>query len=63
MTKGEFKAVRKLARRLGATAGHIWVCVDCSYSAKRVHDEKWARYIAIEHVDGTGHTVRVLELK
>jgi len=63
MSKGTLKLLKKLARRANATAGWVWICIDCQHAARRVHDERWARRMAIRHVDETDHTVRMLGLK
>lgn len=63
MSKSVIRLVRKLGRKLDAMGGFIWICQDCSFCAHRVHEERWARYMAVCHVEDFGHTVRMLELK
>jgi len=63
MSKSIVRLVRKLGRKLDAMGGFVWVCVDCPFSARRVHEEKTARYMAVCHVEDFGHTVRMIGLK
>ena len=63
MSKSVVRLVRKLGRKLDAMGGWIWVCQDCPFAAHRVHEERWARLMAIYHVEDYHHTVRMLELK
>jgi hypothetical protein len=62
MSDKAVRLVKKLARLVDAMAGWIWVCLDCDHVAHRVHEEKWARHMAIRHVKFSGHTVRMIEL-
>lgn len=57
------RMIRKLARAVDVQGGFMWLCVDCDFKAKRLHPEGWTRAVAVNHVEYTGHTVRVLELK
>ena len=57
------KQVRRLARIMNAMRGYLWVCMDCREVARKVHREGLVRYMAVKHVNETGHTVRVLEVK
>ena len=63
LTKFYTKQVRRLARMMNAMQGFIWTCVDCKEVAKKVHREGLVRYMAVQHVNETGHTVRVIKLK
>lgn len=63
MSKGTLRLLKKLARRANAMAGWIWICIECQHVAKRVHEEKWARHMAVKHVHATGHSVRMIGLK
>lgn len=63
VSKSTIRQLKKVARKLELTAGWIWMCVNCDHTARRVHEEKWARHMAIDHVSDTGHSVRMLRLK
>lgn len=64
MSKSIVRLVRRLGRKLDAMGGFIWICQDCHCAARRVHEERFARYMAIYHVEHTaGHSVRILEMK
>lgn len=63
MSNAVLLAIRKLARKADVMGGWVWICVDCSHTAKRVHAEKYARIMAVAHVQESNHSVRMLELK
>jgi len=62
-SKETLRQFRRLGRLLKAMGGWISVCVNCDHRSLRLHPERMARFAAIKHVEETGHSVRVLDLR